>query len=91
VLADDGLWQFFLQCTRAESAISKAVESGEPSHVARYAFQLAQSFSGFYHDYPVISESDPGKRQVLVWLTSYFAERLSWTLGVLGIPSPVYM
>lgn len=91
VLTDEGLWQFLLQCARAESAILRAVESGEPSHVARYAFQLAQSFSGFYHDYPVISEADAGKRQVLVWLTGYFAQRLSWTLGVLGIPSPAYM
>ncbi len=91
VLADEGLWQFLLTCSRAVFAVNKAVEGGEPSHLARYAFQLAQSFSGFYHDYPVISEADTDKRAVLIWLTSYFVRQLEWTLQVLGIPVPRYM
>jgi len=90
-LTDEGLWQFLLVAARAESVVAKAVESGEPSHVARYAFQLAQAFSGFYHDYPVISEPDAGRRATLVWLTRFFSERLEWTLGVLGIEVPEYM
>lgn len=91
VLQDEGLWQFTLAVSRAQAAVAKAVASGEPSHVARHAFQLAQSFSGFYHDYPVISETDAGKRGVLVWLTKTFSRQLEWTLGVLGIPVPQYM
>jgi arginyl-tRNA synthetase len=89
--ANEGLWQFLLTASRALSAVKKAVAAGEPSHVARYAFQLAQAFSGFYHDYPVISEEDPDKRQVLKWATAYYVEQLDWVLGVLGIPVPEYM
>ena len=90
-LQDEGLWQFLLTCSRAGQAVRRAVESGEPAHVSRYAFQLAQAFSGFYHDYPVIGEQDAARRQVLVWLTRYFARQLEWTLQVLGIPVPRYM
>jgi arginyl-tRNA synthetase len=90
-LQDEGLWQFLLTCSRAGQAVRRAVESGEPAHVSRYAFQLAQAFSGFYHDYSVIGEQDPGRRQVLVWLTRYFVQQLEWTLHVLGIPVPAYM
>lgn len=91
VLTDEGLWQFLLTCARAQSIVSRAVETGEPSHVARYAFQLAQAFSGFYHDYPVIAEKDATKRNALVWLTSFYQRQLEATLDVLGIPVPEYM
>lgn len=91
VLADEGLWQFTLAVSRAQAAVAKAVAAGEPAHAARYAFQLAQAFSGFYHDYPVIAETNPEKRAVLVWLIKAFNRQLEWTLGVLGIPVPQYM
>ncbi len=91
VLADEGLWQFALTVSRSQTAIEKAVASGEPSHVARYAFQLAQAFSGFYHDYPVVSEKDTEKQSVLIWLIHSFVRQLEWTLHVLGIPVPKYM
>jgi len=91
VLADEGLWQFTLALSRAQAAVRKSTASGEPSHVARYAFQLAQAFSGFYHDYPVLKEPDPVKRSVLIELTRLFSRQLEWTLEVLGIPVPPYM
>jgi arginyl-tRNA synthetase len=91
VLADEGLWQFTLILSRAQAAVRKSTESGEPSHVARYAFQMAQAFSGFYHDYPVLREPDAERRAVLVRLTGLFVRQLEWTLAVLGIPVPAYM
>ena len=72
-------------------ALYIAVASGEPSHVARYAFQLAQSFSNFYHEYPVLSEGDREKKTFLLWMTDYFRAQLERTLGVLGIEVPEYM
>jgi arginyl-tRNA synthetase len=90
-LAEEGCWQLLLAASKAGSAIERAVASGEPSHVARYAFQLAQAFSNFYHEYPVLSESDPEKKTFLLWMTDYFCGQLEWTLGVLGIEVPEYM
>jgi arginyl-tRNA synthetase len=90
-LESEDFWQLLLAASRAEVAIERAVGSGEPSHVARYAFQLAQSFNAFYHDYPVLSESDAEKRTFLLWMCTYFRDQLERTLGVLGVEVPEYM
>jgi arginyl-tRNA synthetase len=90
-LADENCWQLLLAASKAGSAIERAVASGEPSHVARYAFQLAQSFSNFYHEYPVLSEPDREKKTFLLWMTDYFRVQLERTLAVLGIEVPEYM
>ncbi len=88
---DEGLWQVLLLASKSESAVERAISSGEPAHVAKYAFQLAQAFNNFYHDYPVISEENRERRAVLLWLTSYVRDALAGTLRVLGIPQPIYM
>jgi len=90
-LAGEDLWQIVLAISRADSALARAVASGEPSHVARYAFQLAQAFNSFYHEHPVLDEPDRERRVFLLWLTDYFRRQLEQTLGVLGIPVPAYM
>ena len=90
-LADEGCWQLLLAASKADSAIERSVDSGEPAHVARYAFQLAQSFSAFYQKYPVISEADPEKKTFLLWMTEYFRSQLERILEVLGIEVPDYM
>jgi arginyl-tRNA synthetase len=90
-LAAEDFWQLLLAASRAEVAIERAVASGEPSHVARYAFQLAQAFNTFYHDYPVLGEQNREKRTFLLWMTDYFRAQLASTLDVLGIEVPEYM
>ncbi len=90
-LADEDLWQLVLMVSKVDSAIDRAVSSGEPAHVARYAFQLAQAFNNFYHGYPVLTEENPEKRTFLLWMTSYFGEQIARTLAVLGIAAPEYM
>jgi arginyl-tRNA synthetase len=90
-LAQEDLWQLLLALSKVDVAIARAVDSGEPAHVARYAFQLAQSFNNFYHGYPVLSEQDPEKRAFLLWMCDYFRSQLDRTLAVLGIEAPEYM
>jgi arginyl-tRNA synthetase len=90
-LANEDAWQLVLAASKMDSAIERAVASGEPSHVARYAFQLAQEFSNFYQKHPVITEADLEKRTFLLWVTDYFRAQLERTLGVLGIEAPEYM
>lgn len=84
-------WQLLLAASRADLAIERAIESGEPAHVARYAFQLAQAFNTFYHDYQVLAEENAEKRTFLLWMTAYFREQLERTLDALGIEVPIYM
>ena len=90
-LQDEELWQYTLAATRADSAIEKALAAGEPSHMARFAFQLAQSFNNFYHGYQVISEPDAEKRAFLIWLTELFRGQLERSLDILGIEMPEFM
>jgi arginyl-tRNA synthetase len=90
-LADEDCWQLLLVVSKADGAIERAVTSGEPSHVARFAFQLAQAFSSFYQKFHVLDEPDPEKKTFLLWMTDYFRAQLERTLGVLGIDVPEYM
>ena len=80
-----------LAASKAESAVESAVTAGEPAHVARYAFQLAQAFSNFYQKYPVIHEENREKKVFLLWMTDFFQRQLESTAGILGIPIPPYM
>jgi arginyl-tRNA synthetase len=90
-LADEGLWQILLAASKTDSALATALAAGEPSHVARYAFQLAQTFSNFYEHYPVIHEENREKKVFLLWMTDFFRRQLERTAGILGIPIPEYM
>ncbi len=91
LLESEDLWQLLLLASKSGSAIERAISAGEPAHVAKYAFQLAQSFNNFYHDTNVIAEPDPERRNALLWLTGYVRSQLVETLSVLGIPLPPYM
>ena len=65
-------WQILLAASKADSAVERAVTAGEPAHVANYAFQLAQTFNNFYHQYPVLAEPDRERKVFLLWMTRLF-------------------
>jgi arginyl-tRNA synthetase len=90
-LACEDFWQLALAASKSGSAIERAVTSGEPAHVAKFAFQLAQAYNNFYHEYPVLTEENRERRTFLLWLTGYVREQLERVLGVLGIEVPDYM
>jgi arginyl-tRNA synthetase len=87
----EDFWQVLLAASKADSALESAIDSGEPAHVARYAFQLAQTFSNFYQKYPVIHEENREKKVFLLWMTDFFRRQLERTAGILGIQIPAYM
>ncbi len=84
-------WQILLAASKADSVVDRAVAAGEPAHVARYAFQLAQTFNNFYHQYPVLAEPDRERKVFLLWMTEFFRTQLERTLAILGIAVPAYM
>ncbi len=90
-LAAEDFWQVLLAASKADSAIERAVTAGEPAHVAKYAFQLAQAFNNFYHQYPIIHEENREKKVFLLWMTDFFRRQLERTAGILGIQIPAYM
>jgi arginyl-tRNA synthetase len=90
-LADETLWQMLLAASKSGSALERALDAGEPSNVAKFAFTLAQTFNGFYHDVPVLAEQNRERRAFLLWMCVYFRDQLARTLEILGIPAPEYM
>lgn len=90
-LQGEDFWQMLLAASKADWAVENAVTAGEPAHVARYAFQLAQSFSNFYQKYTIIHEEDREKKVFLLWVTDFFGRQLERTATVLGIEIPDYM
>jgi arginyl-tRNA synthetase len=90
-LVADEIWQILMAAAKADSVIERAVTAGEPAHVAKFVFQLAQTFNLFYHQYPVLSEPDPERKVFLLWMTEYLAQQLERTLAVMGIAVPAYM
>jgi len=87
----DEVWQLVLLASKSDSVVERAIGSGEPAHVAKYAFQLAQAFNNFYHEHSVIGEQNEERRSALLWLTQYVQTQLGTTLNVLGITQPEYM
>jgi len=90
-LADEDCWQVLLSASRVGSAVEKAITSGEPAHVARFAFQLAQEFAAFYQKFKILDEPDAERRAFLLWMTDFFRAQLERTLAILGIAVPAYM
>jgi arginyl-tRNA synthetase len=90
-LQAEDFWQMLLAASKAGSAVERAVTAGEPAHVAKYAFQLAQAFNNFYHQYPIIHEQDREKKVFLLWMTDFFRRQLERTADILGIQIPAYM
>jgi len=90
-LQSEDFWQVLLAASKSDSAVERAVASGEPAHVAKYAFQLAQSFNNFYHQYHILHEENREKKVFLLWMTDFFRRQLERTLDILGIRTPEYM
>ncbi len=87
----EDFWQMLLAASKADVALDRAIVSGEPAHLARFAFQLAQSFNNFYHHYHILTEENRERRTFLLWMTEFFRTQLMRTLGILGIQTPEYM
>ncbi len=90
--AQEDCWQLLLAASKVDSAIERAVASGEPSHVARYAFQLAQALQQFLSRIPRAVRIESREENVPAVDDRLFPRR-NWskTLGVLGIEVPEYM
>ncbi len=90
-LQSEEVWQVLLAASKTDSAVERAVTAGEPAHVAKYAFQLAQTFSNFYQQNPILIEENREKKVLLLWLTNFFRAQLERTASILGIQIPIYM
>ena len=89
--AADDLWELLLLAGSLDAHAEQAVSAQEPAFVARYAFELAQAFNGFYHKHHILSEEDEVKRSFLMLLTIFVRDKLVAALGLMGILAPEKM
>ena len=90
-LANEDFWRMLLEASRRESATEKAAAAGEPAHLARFGFQLAQAFNNFYHRHHILNETDPERKAFLLWMTTFLLGELETVLDTMGIPAPEVM
>ncbi len=87
-LLDEDLWQMLLAASRSRWAVSRAAAGGEPAQLARHAFELARTFSNFYHRHHILNEADPERQTALLSIVRYVLDELTALLSVMGIPAP---
>jgi arginyl-tRNA synthetase len=69
----------------------QAVQSLELSLFTKYLFSLAQQFNAFYHHFPVMQESRPGRRRLRVLLCDLFVRQMRRCMSLAGLPVPDLM
>ena len=87
----EDIWDLVLLAGSLDARLELALAAQEPAAVARFGFELAQSFNGFYHKHNINREADAEKRAFLLYVTTLVREQLVTTLGLLGITAPEKM
>jgi len=65
--------------------VDTAVRESAPHHIALYAFELAQTFSIFYDQSPIVQELDSAKRAYMIAVVVSTMQVLKHALNLLGI------
>jgi arginyl-tRNA synthetase len=89
--AGDDLWEVVLLAGSLDSSVAAAVAVQEPAFIAKYAFELSQAFSLFYHHHRILAEADPARRAFLLRLSRLVERQLVTALDLLGIEAPEKM
>ena len=87
----DSLWELWLLASKSVHVLERAIQTTEPAYLAKYAFQLAQQFSNFYHRHHILTESDPTRKTLLLATAAVAQRELIRALGWMGIEAPDVM
>jgi arginyl-tRNA synthetase len=89
----DYLWSLVYFASRLDDVAQLAASAFEPTHVAKYAFQLADQFNAFYQDkrFRILKEPDAKRKAVLLMVADVVRRRLEQALSLLGIETPEKM
>ena len=83
--------ELLLLAEQFEQILKQAADSLDPSTIAIYLFQLAQSFNSFYAALSIVNAENEEKRQLRLKLASLVATILSSGMLLLGINVPEKM
>ncbi len=85
------LWSLAFTSTALPQVAEQVTRAEEPALLARFAFQLAQKFNAFYHQYPILRESDPTKKAMRLFVVQVFRRQMAAALQLLGVSVPARM
>jgi arginyl-tRNA synthetase len=93
LVGDEGtsVWEVWLTASRLSLVLEQAIAAAEPAMLARYAFALAQQFNNFYHRHHILTETDEGRKMLLLATAAVARRELVRVLGWLGIAVPSAM
>jgi len=89
--AANEIWELWLTASQTSHVVEKSIATTEPAFIAKHAFRLAQLFNAFYHRYPILSETDPKRREFLLSTVAVLRRELTRTLAAMGISVPAVM
>ena len=87
----DEIWELWLSAAKTSYIVRQCIATTEPAYLAKHAFQLAQLFNTFYHRYPILSETDGGRRKFLLATAAVVRRELIRVLAAMGIGVPPVM
>ncbi len=73
------------------NVVSAAAENFAPSIIGAYAYDLAKSFNGYYHENPIIKEANEEVRNLRLVLSAQVASTIQKAMLLLGITVPERM
>ncbi len=82
------IWELLYTALRLDEIGNQVIGTLEPASLAKYAFGLAQRFNLFYHNYRIVSETDPDRRLFYVLVVDLVREALTKALDLMGIEVP---
>jgi arginyl-tRNA synthetase len=89
------LWSLVLEAARLDEVVEQVIRTLEFSVLAKYAFSLAQSFSGFYNLRDgrgnILNEPNPEARRWRAAGVLYVRNQLTRGLDLMGVEVPARM
>ncbi len=74
-----------------EGVVATAAENFAPSIIGAYAYELAKSFNGYYHENPILKEEREEVRNLRLNLSAQVAATIKKAMILLGITVPERM
>lgn len=73
------------------NVVAEAGDIYSPAVIANFAYDLAREFNQFYHDFPIMKETDAVKRNMRLALCQVVGKTIKNALWILGIDVPERM
>jgi arginyl-tRNA synthetase len=88
VVTEDAERALVLQLLALPEVVDSVIETLQPHRLTTYLFELAQAFTGFFEQCPVLRAPDEATRTSRLALCDLTARTLALGLGLLGIEAP---